>query len=64
MVSIKNNSGKHLYSIDWTKGIIDISKEGVQYFIDNPQQLSTDQPKGVKFENEAQKMYDYLKYKK
>lgn len=63
MVSIHDNIGRRLYSIDWEEGIIDITKYGVQHFLDCPDELSKNQPKGLKFKNEAQKMFEYLKYK-
>lgn len=63
MVSITNNTGKLLYSIDWEEGIVNITKSGVNYFIENPRMLLTEQPKGISLSNEAKKMHEYLKYK-
>lgn len=64
MVEITNNLGQKIYSIDWEEGIVDITKKGVQFFIENPKKLIIEQPKGIKFRNEAKKMYEYLKFKK
>lgn len=64
MVVISNNISNPLFSIDWKDGIIDITKDGVQHFVDNPTDLIDKQPVGIKFRNEAQKMYEYLKFKK
>jgi len=55
MVSIHDNIGRHLYSIDWEEGIINITELGVEHFLDHPHELSKNQPKGIKFRNEAQK---------
>ena len=63
MVGIINNVNQKLYSIDWEEGIVDITKQGVQFFIENPKRLIIEQPKGIKFRNEAKKMYEYLKFK-
>lgn len=32
MVSIHDNIGRHLYSIDWEEGIINITELGVEHF--------------------------------
>ena len=64
MVSIKNNIGQNLFSIDWEDGIINITKAGVENFIKRPQELLRYQPRGIKFKKETKKMYQYLKYNK
>jgi hypothetical protein len=64
MVAITNNIGNPLYSIDWEEGIVNITRAGVDFFLNNPDKLLSEQPKGIKFRNESQKMYEYLKYKK